>query len=337
MATRVIEDRRDRLITILVAPLMSCSARLPVYSLLIAAFIPNYRFLGGWLGLQGATIMALYLLGIVVAVAVAKLFRRTFLRGETPPFVMELPDFRFPSPRNVFARVVEQCWAFLHDAGTLILAVTVIVWAAGYFPRPAQVEQEIRARFAGQVAELTERLASLPETDAPDRDPESERAELQDRLADLEDRISNHVAGAYMEQSILGRLGKLIAPVVRPLGWDWRIGCAVIASFPAREVVIGAMGVIYNMGEGHDEESPSLRQTLAAQKWPETGQPIFTIPVALSILVFFALCAQCAATLVVIRKETGSRWWPLFTFTYMTLLAYLGAWLTYHGGTWLGL
>lgn len=138
-----------------------------------------------------------------------------------------------------------------------------------------------------------------------------------------------------MEQSWLGRLGKLIAPVVRPLGWDWRIGCAVVASFPAREVVIGAMGVIYNLGGGQNEESLSLREELRRQVWPGTNRPIFTIPVALSIMVFFALCAQCAATLSTIYLETKSWRWPVFAFAYMTCLAYLGALLTYHGGTWL--
>lgn len=135
-----------------------------------------------------------------------------------------------------------------------------------------------------------------------------------------------------MAQSVLGRLGQLVAPVVRPLGWDWKIGCAVIASFPAREVVIGAMGVIYNLGEGQDEHSPSLKAELAKQTWPHTEQPVYTIPVALSIVVFFALCAQCAATLVTIRRETGSCWWPVFTFSYMTCLAYLGALTTHQIG-----
>jgi ferrous iron transport protein B len=136
-----------------------------------------------------------------------------------------------------------------------------------------------------------------------------------------------------MEQSVLGQLGKLIAPVVRPLGWDWRIGCSVIASFPAREVVIGAMGVIYNLGEVHDEQSMSLKEKLGAEMWPGSDRPIFPVPVALSLMVFFALCAQCAATLVVIRKETNSYKWPLFTFTYMTCLAYIGALLTYQLGS----
>ncbi|MFO7906685.1 MAG: ferrous iron transport protein B, partial [Pirellulaceae bacterium] len=158
MATRVIEDRRDRLVTILVAPLMSCSARLPVYTLLIGAFIPNRRFLGGWLGLQGITLLALYALGIVVATCAAKALKVVFFKGETPPFVIELPDYRFPSAKTVLSRVREQCWTFIRGAGTLILAVTVIVWAAAYFPRPEKVKVEIQSRFADDVARIERQL-----------------------------------------------------------------------------------------------------------------------------------------------------------------------------------
>ncbi|MHB0959933.1 MAG: ferrous iron transport protein B [Pirellulaceae bacterium] len=338
MATRVIENRRDRLVTILVAPLMSCSARLPVYTLMISAFIPNRRYLGGWCGLQGMTILALYAIGIIAAICVAKILRQTVLKGETPPFVMELPDYRFPSLRVVVGRVLEQCRAFVQAAGTLILAVTIIVWAAAYFPRPAHVEADVRSQYAGQLAALDEQLEDLRrEThaagDAAVVSPS--QADLERRRTVLENQIENQVAGAFMEQSLLGRLGKLIVPVVRPLGWDWRIGCSVLASFPAREVVIGAMGVIYNLGEGQDEESASLKVELARQVWPDTGRPVFTIPVALSIMVFFALCAQCAATLSTIYKETGSMWWPTFTFGYMTCLAYVGALVTYQVGMWL--
>lgn len=338
MATRVIEDRRDRLVTILVAPLMSCSARLPVYTLLTAAFIPNRGILGGWLGLQGITILALYGLGIIVAICVAKILKRILFKGETPPFMIELPDYRIPSPRIVLRRVAEQCWVFLRGAGTLILAVTVIVWAVAYFPHPPELKSRVRARFADELASIDRKLeAARARTDSPGTDQQQAAVarELRQDREELEATISNHVAGAYMEQSILGHLGKLVAPVVRPLGWDWRIGCAAIASFPAREVVIGAMGVIYNLGDNDHEESVSLKQKLADQTWPGTDRPIFTVPVALSIMVFFALCAQCAATLIVIRNEAGSWLWSLFAFTYMTSLAYVGALLTYQIGTWL--
>jgi ferrous iron transport protein B len=302
---------------------------------MISAFIPDRSWLGGWIGLQGIIIVALYALGILVAIAIAKILQKTILLGEAPPFIMELPDYRFPSPRVVFRRVVEQCWEFIHGAGTLILAVTVIVWAAAYFPRPAHVEADIRAQFAARVAAL-DREIDLARGPTAEAGPEAAKSlpTLEQQRTALETEIANQVAAAYMEQSILGRMGKLVAPAVRPLGWDWKIGCAVIASFPAREVVIGAMGVLYGLGEEQNEESLSLKAELARQTWPGTQEPVYTIPVALSIVVFYALCAQCAATLVTIRRETGSAWWPVFTFCHMTCLAYVGALITYQVGRW---
>ncbi|MBM4089041.1 MAG: ferrous iron transport protein B [Planctomycetes bacterium] len=335
MAARVIADRRDRLATILVAPLMSCSARLPVYMLLIGAFIPNRRWLGGWLGLQGVTMFALYFLGIVAAICGAMVFKRTLFKGETPPFVMELPDYRFPSLRVVATRVVEQCWTFIRSAGTLILAVSVILWAAAYFPRPAQLETDVRRQFQAELQTLDARVVALESRRLANDERLRQQADLEQQRVALEARIASRVAGAYMEQSLLGRLGKFIAPLVQPLGWDWRIGCAVIASFPAREVVIGALGVIFEVSEGPREAHATLEEKLAAVTWPGTNRPLFTIPVALSLMVFCSLCAQCAATLFVIRQETGSGWWSLFTFAYMTTLAYLGALITYQVGSWI--
>ena len=316
MAARVIENRRDRLVTILVAPLMSCSARLPVYILLIGAFIPNTLYLSGWLGLQAITMFAMYLVGIVTAVAVSWALNRTLLKGETPPFVMELPGYKLPSPKTVLLRAAERGWAFVRRAGTLIFAVTIVVWAAAYFPHSPQVESDIRAQYADQIAKLENQSGSA----------------AQSELEQLSTEIDNRVAGAYVEQSILGRIGQAIEPIVRPLGWDWRIGCGVVASFPAREVVIGTLGVIYNLGVDQDEQSQPLQAQLQAATWPDTGRPVFNVPVALSIMVFFALCAQCAATLAVMRRETNSWRWPAFTFVYMTVLAYVGALLTYQIG-----
>lgn len=329
MATRAIENRRDRLVTILIAPLMSCSARLQVYSLLIAAFIPDRRYLGGWLGLQGITLLAMYLLGAVVAICVALVLRRTLLRGETPSFVMELPSYKLPSLRSVAGRVAESGWSFVQQAGTLIVAVAVLVWAAGYFPRDPQVERAVRSRYAAQRQQLDARRAAAPVEQPSDRHTASSWQAEQDAL---EQQIDNEVAAAYMEQSYLGRAGKLIAPLVRPLGWDWRIGCAVIASFPAREVVISTLGVIYQLGGQQNVASPSLRETLREATWPGSERRVFNVPVALSIMVFFALCAQCAATLAVIRRETNSWRWPAFTFFYMTALAYLGGLVAYQVG-----
>lgn len=334
MAARVIEDRRDRLVTILVAPLMSCSARLPIYTLLTAAFIPHYKILGGWLGLRGATMFSMYLLGIIAAVCVAFIMKRTLLKSDTPAFVMELPNYKLPSLRTSLHRATEQGWAFVRSAGTLILAVTIVVWAAAYFPHNPEVEQAVRSGFQPDLSRLEAAIAKL-ESRSADSDPGMDDAALS-RLSEertrLVDEMNRRVASAYLEQSYLGQAGKVIAPVVEPLGWDWRIGCAVIASFPAREVVIGTLGVIYNLGEDQDEHSQSLRQTLQEASWPETGEPIFNVPVALSLMVFYSLCAQCAATLAIMRRETASWRWPIFTFCYMTVLAYVGAYVTYHLG-----
>jgi ferrous iron transport protein B len=334
MATRVIENRRDRLVTILIAPLMSCSARLPIYALLTAAFIPNRSWLGGWLRLQGITMTAMYLLGILAAVCVALALKRTILPGETPPFFMELPGYKVPSLRTVVTRMFDSGWAFVRSAGTLILAVSIVVWAAAYFPRNPEVEAEVQSRYASRVDMLRTEIAQAEATAGPGSMASGgERlSALQDEQAALDERISDEVAAMRLEHSALGRTGKLIAPIVKPLGWDWRIGCAVIASFPAREIVIGTLGVIYNLGSDEDEHSESLRETLREATWPGTTRPVFSIPVALSIMVFYALCAQCAATLAVIRRETGSWRWPLFTFGYMTTLAYAGALVTYQVG-----
>ena len=326
MATRVIEDERDRLTTILVAPLMSCSARLPIYALLITAFIPPRGYLHGLLQLQGLTLAAFYLLGIVIAVLVALTLKRTLLRGGAPPFVMELPPYQWPSLGTVVHRVAQRGWLFVRCAGTIILAVSIIIWAMLYYPHDAEV---VEAPFRLEIRQLEARLARL----APE-DPQT--GAIHRRLAQLEGEI----AGMYQRQSILGSLGRRIEPVFRPLGWDWRIGTAVIASFPAREIVVATLGVMYNVGEDLDPESGDdlirLQSRLHRATWDGTDRPVFNVPVALSIMVFYALCAQCAATLAVIRRETNSWRWPAFTFTYMTVLAYLGAMITYQVGTWIG-
>ena len=319
MATRVIENRRDRLTTMLIAPLMSCSARLPVYTLLIAAFIPDRRLVGRWFGLQGATMFAMYLVGVLTAAVVAWVLKRTLLKGETPPFVMELPAYKWPSPGIVLRRMATQGYGFVRRAGTMILAVSVLVWAASYWPRDrAAIEgpyQAERTRLEAQVADLSFDL----------EDREGSRGRL--------DRIESRIAAEYQRRSYLGRAGRLIEPLVRPLGWDWRIGSAAIASFPAREVVVATLGVLFEAGPEPEEDADTrpFHNALRSASWPD-GRPLFNVPVALSLMVFFALCAQCAATLAVIGRETNSWRWPLFTFVYMTALAYLGALATYQIG-----
>ncbi len=318
MATRVIENRRDRLATILVAPLMSCSARLPVYTLLIGAFLPvrgeghpnGYAF---WV--PGFTMFCMYAIGLVTAPLVALLLKRTLLRGETPVFVMEMPLYKWPAARTVLTRVKDAGWAFLRRAGTMILAAMIVVWALLYFPRGETdgVTDDLR------VARLEQELGALQAGAGPNKD---EWTTVQTTAIEEKEDEVNTVRGEWKRQSALGRMGRWIEPAVRPLGWDWKVGMAALASFPAREVVVGTLGIIYNEGKVDPDKvaesglGPKLREE-------------FGLPTALSLMVFFALCCQCASTLVVIRRETRSWRWPAFTFAYMTVLAYVGALVVY--------
>jgi ferrous iron transport protein B len=330
MAARTIENHRDRLLTILVAPLMSCSARLPVYLLLCGAFVPDRPVGFSWLPLKAVVLAGLYALGVVVAAAVALLLSRTVFKGPPQPFVMELPGWRWPRPAVVLERVREAAWSFLMNAGTLIVAVSIVIWALMSYPRNDQA-------IDNDVVSLRTSL----EAAAAGSEDALDRAELVAELAALDtpEGLAAARRGAAQRQSFLGRAGQFIEPVVRPLGWDWRIGCAAIASFPAREVVLGTLGVIYNLGDvdpAEAEGATALERRLKAARWDGTNRRVFTLPVALSIMVFFALCAQCASTLVVIGRETGSWVWPVVTFTYMTVLAWLGAFAIYQFGTAVG-
>jgi len=312
MATRVIENRRDRMVTILVAPLMSCSARLPVYVLLISAFVPATTYLGGWVGLQAIVLLAMSSLGLVVAIPVAWLLKKTWFKGETPPFVMELPSYKWPSLRIVLHRAYDRGKAFVTRAGTLIFATAILVWAAGYFPGDHR-----------ELDLVTARIEDLQDETGVEESLEEELGPLKERRDTLR--------GDLIANSLLGRAGHAVEPAVRPLGWDWKIGVGAIASFPAREVIIATLGTIYSLGGDVDEEDAGLKAVLHEATWPD-GRPVYNVPVALSIMVFFALCAQCAATLMVIKRETNSWLWPGFTFVYMTALAYVGALVTYQVG-----
>ncbi|MFM1997047.1 MAG: ferrous iron transport protein [Planctomycetota bacterium] len=330
MAARTIENPRDRLLTILVAPLMSCSARLPVYLLLCGAFVPNVPVGLSWIRLPAVVLVALYAVGVLAAAAVAFVMSRTVFRGPPEPFVMELPGWRWPRWPVVLERVREAVVSFLHNAGTLIVAVSIVVWALSSYPRnDATIEAEVAAHRVALAAKVAA------------GDGRGAEAEAAAELAELDTEAGLDAArrGAAQRQSALGRLGRVIEPVVRPLGWDWRLGCAALASFPAREVVLGTLGVIYNLGDvdpGAEDGASALERKLRAATWDGTDRKVFTLPVALSIMVFFALCAQCASTLVVIGRETRSFFWPAFTFVYMTVLAWLAACATYQLGTLLG-
>lgn len=347
MATRVIENRRDRMVTILIAPLMSCSARLPVYLLMIYTFIPETSVLGV-MNLQGLVLFLMYSLGAVVAIPIAWLLKKTLFKGETPPFVMELPSYKLPSLRIVFDRVYDRAKAFLVRAGTLIFCVTVLVWALAFFPGDHTAQFQLQAEMEELALQLEDAeqqqellaggLSELPEES-------SEFKALAEKIAALGEQVetweatleplqaqADLLAANLIRDSYLGRMGHAVEPVVRPLGWDWRLGIGALASFPAREVIIATLGTIFSLGGDVDEENPGLKAALANATWPD-GSPLFTIPTAISIMVFFALCAQCGATLMVIRRETNSWYWPLFTFVYMTALAYIGAWIVFQVGT----
>ncbi len=310
MATRVIENRRDRMVTILIAPLMSCSARLPVYLILIWAFVPAVTYLGGWVSLQGLVLLAMSSLGALVAIPCAWLLKKTFFRGETPPFVMELPSYKLPSPRVVLHRAYDRGKAFVTRAGTLIFATSIVVWAAGYFP-----------------ADHSERDAIVRQIEAagPAKpDDAAQQAQLE-KLTQRRDELGSQL----IERSFLGKIGHAIEPAVRPLGWDWRIGVGAIASFPAREVIIATLGTIYSLGNDVDKNNNQGLISSLQNATDAEGRKVYSLPVALSIMVFFALCAQCAGTLMTIKRETNRWIWPAFTFLYMTSLAYVGALLTY--------
>lgn len=312
MATRTIEDPKARLATILVAPLMSCSARLPVYVLLIGAFIEPRH--GAFIA--SLTLFGMHFAGLAIALPLVWVFNRFLLKTRPQPFVLELPRYHVPRLGDVLWRMWESGVEFIKRAGTVIFAITIIIWVLLYFPRPPAVEERAQQQFAAERGLTMEEIS---------RDEEAAGA--------LEKRIDS----AYLEQSWMGRMGRSIQPVFAPAGFDWRITVGVLASFPAREVIISTLGVIYSLGGDVDEESRSLQDALTRARWnegPQAGQLVFTIPVVLGIMFFFALCSQCGATLAIIKKEAGLSW-ALFSFTYMTVLAWFAAVLCFQIGSML--
>lgn len=305
MATRVIPDRRDRIATIMAAPFMTCSARLPIYALLIAAFVPNESL--GWFNQQGLVLFGLYLLGIAGGLTTAWLLKRSALRGPKPHFSLALPEFRWPSFQTVFIKLMERARVFLKRAGTVIFSVAIIVWALAYFPRSETIQIELQEAITQAQTDYSDEL-----------------------LAEEYQRLENEAAAMQLSQSFLGRAGKFVEPVFIPLGWDWRVSAAVIAGFPAREVVVAVMGTIYAVGEEADEAN--LAAKLRSASWPD-GRPIFTLPMVLGLLLFYAWCLQCVATLAIIRRETNGWRWPIFAWSYMTVVGYSGALLVYQLGS----
>jgi ferrous iron transport protein B len=306
MATRTIETPKDRLVTILVAPLMSCSARLPVYTLLIAACIPDMKILG-FLKLQGLTMLAMYLLGTVVALLMAWLFKKTLLKGETPMLIMELPPYKRPLLRVVARHMWDRSRLFLRRAGTVILGINILLWFLATYPRNAEIEKNFTATRAATTD--TQQLAELDKQEA----------------------------GENLRNSFAGRMGHFIEPGIAPLGFDWKMGIGIISSFAAREVFVSTMSTVYNVGSADESETgrKMLAQTLRDQRRPD-GSPLYTPLLAVTLMVFYVFALQCASTVVVVKRETNSWKWPLFQWLYMGVLAWILAFITWHGGHWLG-
>ena len=305
MSTRVIGARRSRLATIVAIPLMTCSARLPVYALLISGFVPPAYYLNGFINLHGLLLLGLYLLGIAGAALSALLTRRIALRGAGASFLMEMPPFRWPNLRVLGLKLFGRARVFLTRAGTVIAAACLVIWALGYFPRSQAIEQDFsqrRAVLAGQIENAQDMQAALRGLTAQER-------------------------SAQLEYSLLGRIGKFIEPAFRPLGWDWRVSASVVAGFPAREVVIGVMGTVYALGSDA-EQGVGLRDRLRDSRWPD-GRPVFTLAMALGLLVFYAFALQCVSTVAVIGRETNSWRWAAGAWVYMTGFAWLAGMLTY--------
>ena len=282
MSTRTIDSWKERLVTILILPLMSCSARLPVYTLLISAFIPPIT-LGGYLNLQGLTLVVMYFLGTATALILAKVFSKFIKEKTSSSFVLELPPYHVPIPRSVLRHVLIRGKLFLINAGKIIMAISIVLWF----------------------------LASFPKVDQPITD-------------------ANPIHYSYA-----GKIGHAIEPVIRPLGFDWKIGIGLLTSFAAREVMVSTMATIYNV-EATGDNIVNLREAMRSDIDVKTGRPSYTPLVALALMVFYVFAAQCMATFAIVRQETNSWKWPLFMIVYLTILAYLGALFVYQGGLLLG-
>jgi len=330
MATRTIESPKDRLVTILVSPLMSCSARLPVYALLIGACIPDLSVLG-FLKLKGLTMLGMYLLGIVVALLMAWLFKKTLLKGETPMLIMELPPYKRPLVRVIARHMWDRSKLFLRRAGTIILGINILLWFLATYPHSPQVEKEFALRRSALKASQVS--AGPAASTTPLANPALTAPAVNEQLAALD----NEEAGAKLQRSFAGQVGHGIEPIIAPLGFDWKMGIGIVSSFAAREVFLSTMSIVYNVGKYDRSESSkrNLEKTLLAERRPD-GRPVYTPLTALTLMVFYVFALQCVSTVAVVRRETNSWKWPLFQWCYMGVLAWGLAFLTYRVGQLLG-
>jgi ferrous iron transport protein B len=299
MATRTIDNWKERTITIFVTPLMSCSARLPVFTILIALIVPEQYVLGGF-NLQGLVLMGLYLLGFAAALITAIAMKLLIRAKEKSYLIMELPTYRWPKWSNVGYTILEKTKAFVFEAGKVILAISVVLWVlASYGPG-----DEVENAYANVLAETSNQQLS-------------------------EQSIDDRVAAYKLEHSYAGVIGKAIEPVIKPLGYDWKIGIALITSFAAREVFVATMATIYSIGSVDDGDEATIKSRMRNEVNPETGGPRFTPAVGFSLLIFYTFAMQCMSTLAVVYRETKGFKWPLIQLTYMTVLAYVSALLAY--------
>jgi ferrous iron transport protein B len=297
MATRTIDNWKDRLITIFVTPFMSCSARLPVFTILVALIIPEDKIFG-FFNYQGLVLMALYILGFLAAIFSAMALKIFIKTTERSYLIMELPTYRKPRWANVGYTILEKTKAFVFEAGKIILAISIVLWVlASYGPGESMANAEHAIMKEPSSKELTEQ-------------------EIQDRVASYK-----------LEHSYAGIVGKSIEPIIKPLGYDWKIGIALITSFAAREVFVGTIATIYSLGSSEDQVT--IKKRLKSEINPDTGGPRYTPAVGLSLLVFYTLAMQCMSTLAVVKRETKGWKWPAIQLTYMTVLAYLSAFIIY--------
>jgi ferrous iron transport protein B len=298
MSARNIENWKERLITILVTPFTTCSARLPVYAILISLIIPEKRIFG-FLSLQGLTLMALYLLGFGMAVLSAYLLNKYLKLSCKSYFVVEMPSYKIPMLKNVGLNVLEKTKAFVTGAGKIILALSVILWYLG--------SHGLSDDFNNAEAIITQQNQNKTIT-----------AEA------FEDQVNSF----KLENSYIGYMGKAIEPAIRPLGYDWKIGIAVVSSFAAREVFVGTLATIYSVGS-HSEEESTIKNKMAAEVHPVTGEKIFNFATGISLLLFYAFAMQCISTLAIVKKETNSWKWPIIQLVFMSGFAYITALIAY--------
>ena len=298
MTARNIENKKERLLTIMITPLMSCSARLPVYTILIALVIPSKLYFG-FLSLQGLVMMALYLMGTVMALIVAWVMKWFIKSTERSFFILELPTYRAPRWKNALTTMIEKAKIFVFDAGKVIMMISLLLWVLStYGPK------EKMAAVTAKYEQLTK--------DNPQQANE----------------LSKQRKTELLQNSFAGTLGKAIEPAIRPLGYDWKIGIALITSFAAREVFVGTMATLYSVGEDANENNSTLREKMGAAVKPD-GSKVYDLATGLSLLVFYVLAMQCMSTLAVVKRETRSWKWPVIQLLYMTGLAYLVSWLVY--------